>query len=92
MTVHSHQPKADALVALKCMTALPKVVDFLDEPDPAAPFERTENGVTVTAVREMVKLNHNRNCLLCHAPASADERAAVMPYPVSQRVTLARSW
>ena len=31
-----------------------------------------KNGTKVLAIREVVKLNHHRNCLLCHAPATTD--------------------
>ena len=61
---------ADALVALRCFDHLPGVVDFLDEPDPAAPFDREGAFTMQMAVREVVKVNHMRNCLLCHAPVA----------------------
>jgi hypothetical protein len=40
----------------------------------------------VQEVRELVKINHHRNCLLCHAPAntgnvSADTLTAAVPVP-----------
>ena len=70
---HVAEHTADALVALKCKSLLPQVVDFLDEPDPAAPFDREENGDVLKAVREMVKINHHRNCMLCHAPATSND-------------------
>jgi hypothetical protein len=63
---------ADALVALNCVEQMPSVVDFLDEPDPSAPFYRDEGRVKQSAIREVVKVNHLRNCLLCHAPVSQD--------------------
>ena len=31
-----------------------------------------KNGKEVTFVRELVKVNHHRNCLLCHAPGNTD--------------------
>ena len=64
---------ADAIVALECNEVFPALVHFLGEPDPAAPFEREENGKKVLAVRELVKINHHRNCMLCHAPASGTD-------------------
>jgi hypothetical protein len=66
---HVADHAADALVTLKRKDLLPQVVEFLDEPDPAAPFDREENGIQTKAVRELVKVNHHRNCMLCHAPA-----------------------
>jgi hypothetical protein len=41
---------------------------MLDRPDPCAPFEETIGNRKQTVVRELVRINHNRNCLLCHAP------------------------
>ena len=68
---HVAEHAADAIVALELFELLPKLVDFLAEPDPAAPFEVEQAGKKVLMVREVVKLNHHRNCLLCHAPATA---------------------
>ena len=65
-------PAADhaavALLALKPAGLVPRLVDLLDQPDPSAPFldQRTNKPV----VRELVRLNHLRNCLLCHAPSA----------------------
>src|SRR5262245_21820805 len=39
---------------------------FLKEPDPTAPVKK---GGGVVAVRELVRINHLRNCSLCHAQA-----------------------
>ena len=49
---------------------------MVDLPDPAAPFLEPNDR---WHVREMVRVNHLRNCLLCHPPsqASAPMRAAV---------------
>jgi hypothetical protein len=62
---------AVALVSLKVKDAVPRLVDLLDEPDPAAPFLQERNGKEVPVVRELVRVNHLRNCLLCHPPAPA---------------------
>jgi hypothetical protein len=51
-------------------TPLPKLVALLDEADPRAPAEAVVNGKKTLAVRELVRLNHNRSCLLCHPPAN----------------------
>src|SRR5205823_1157758 len=56
---------AHALRKLKPEGAVPKLVDLLDLPDPSAPSKRLGKPV----VRELVRLDHMRNCLLCHAPA-----------------------
>jgi HEAT repeat protein len=57
---------ADALAALGDRDAAPLLVALLDKPDPAAPFA-TQAGASV---REVVRVKHIENCLLCHAPAS----------------------
>src|SRR5262249_3333853 len=61
---------ADALIALEDRAALPKLVALLDQPDPEAPFQN-EKGEWVVA--EMVRINHLRNCLLCHDPSTSKE-------------------
>jgi hypothetical protein len=59
---------ADAIVALQRTDLLPQLVEFLDELDPAAPFGRDDGRTRGMAIRELVKINHHRNCCLCHAP------------------------
>lgn len=53
---------ADAVAKLERTDLIPELVKILDEPDPRLP-KTTGKGSTV---RELVKLNHHRNCLLCH--------------------------
>lgn len=63
---------AEALVALNDKGAVPVLVALLDQPDPTLPLvvnKRTGKRV----VRELVRLNHMRNCFLCHVP-SADTK------------------
>jgi hypothetical protein len=57
---------AEALIALGDLEALPALVGLLDEPDPSLPEENTNGKWVVT---ELVRVNHLRNCLLCHAPS-----------------------
>jgi hypothetical protein len=59
---------ADALVKLDRKDLVPKLIDVLDEPDPRAPMVKNVDGKTVTTVREIVRINHHRNCLMCHSP------------------------
>ena len=54
---------AEALVRLNDTEAVPKLVELLDKPDPRMP-KRQDDGIFVQ--REMVAINHLRNCLLCH--------------------------
>jgi hypothetical protein len=56
---------ADAIVKLQLTNLAPKIAEFLDDLDGPVPYAidgRFE-------VREVVKINHSRNCVLCHAPA-----------------------
>src|SRR6202040_2199696 len=68
---------ADAVVRLECADLVPQLVNMLDEPDPRLPVVRDENGTKVTVVRELVRVNHHRNCMLCHSPAAPDANANV---------------
>ena len=65
---------------------LADVVDVLDQPDPRAPLTQKIDGKNATVVRELVRVNHHHNCLLCHAPANAgivprDVLTAQVPLP-----------
>ncbi|HEV3118469.1 MAG TPA: HEAT repeat domain-containing protein, partial [Gemmataceae bacterium] len=77
---------ADALIKLERTNLVPQLVDLLDDPDPRAPVVREENKKRVQEVRELVRVNHHRNCLLCHAPANtgnvaSDTLTAAVPVP-----------
>jgi hypothetical protein len=55
---------AEAIVALGRAEAAPVLLAVLDGPDPEAPYPR---GVgPARYVRELVRVDHKRNCLLCH--------------------------
>jgi hypothetical protein len=64
---------ADAIVALQRTDLAAELVNLLDEPDPRAPAAQTVGGKQVLAVRELVRVNHQRNCLLCHAPGNSPD-------------------
>jgi hypothetical protein len=70
---------AAALVQLDARAAVPKLVELLTLPDPARPARGRKAGGWV--VRELVRLNHLRNCLLCHA-ASAGPSDGLLRAPV----------
>jgi hypothetical protein len=61
---------AAALTAVDDRAAAKDLTKLLRLPDPLAPMF-TENKKWVKA--ELVKVNHLRNCLLCHAPSSSRE-------------------
>jgi HEAT repeat protein len=84
---------AEALVALNDVSAAPELVNLLSEPDPAAPISgRKEQKY----VREVVRVHHLSQCLLCHPPSItyADPSPGVVPaltwnYPVPDQSTAA---
>ncbi len=59
---------ADALVKLERKDLVPHLVNVLDGPDPRLPVKKEDK----TIVRELVKVNHHRNCALCHAPGNTE--------------------
>jgi hypothetical protein len=71
---------ATALVALNDRAAVPGLLQFLDAPHPAGPFTGDDG---TPLVREVVRINHHRNCQLCHAPSpnSSDPTRAPVPSP-----------
>jgi hypothetical protein len=60
---------ARAIVKLDRKDLIPQLTAMLDEPDPRGPRVEVDGERKVTVVREVVRINHHRNCLLCHAPA-----------------------
>jgi HEAT repeat protein len=75
---------AEALVALEDRDAAPLLVAQLGKPDPAAPYTAGKSG---TGVRQLVRLNHVANCLLCHVPAinGEDPVVGIDPFATLQR-------
>lgn len=63
---------AEALIKLERKDLLGKLIDVFEAPDPRLPVIENRDGKEVTFVREMVKINHHRNCLLCHAPGNTE--------------------
>src|SRR5262249_12721422 len=71
------------LVALHLTRAVPKLVSLFDQPDPTLPHADGPDGLP--KVREMVRINHLRNCVLCHAPSfSADDKVRGFVPPANQ--------
>ncbi len=71
---------ADAMIQLDDQDAVGNLVDLLDDPDPQVPFKNREGE---WVVNELVRVNHMRNCVLCHAPslASSDPVRGLVPVP-----------
>ena len=75
---------AQAIIALDRKDLLPQLADILGEPAPGDPVETTMNDQKVNVVREVVRINHHRNCLLCHPPSqtgNTQEVPGVIPIP-----------
>jgi hypothetical protein len=71
---------AEALVNLDCADSLPALRKMTDEPDPSLPF-RQADGEKKWLVKEVVRVNHLRNCVLCHAPMGTGKGLVVAPVP-----------
>src|SRR6185436_18485707 len=63
---------AEALVKLDRKDVMADLVEVLERPDPRLPVAEKRDGKDVVTVRELVKVNHHRNCLLCHAPGNTE--------------------
>jgi hypothetical protein len=73
---------AEAFVALGDKGAVPRLEELADEPAPGLPAPVAGRAGPV-AVREMVRVNHLANCLLCHPPSldRKDPVRGVIPVP-----------
>src|SRR6185295_8927512 len=71
---------AEALIKIGDSSALVLVNLLVGEPDPALPQLNSDNK---WIVRELVRVNHMRNCLLCHASSTSatDLVRGLMPTP-----------
>ena len=63
---------SEAIVKLERSDLIPQLLDVLERSDPRAPELREVAGKKSNVVRELVRINHHHNCLLCHAPATAE--------------------
>ena len=66
-----------ALTELNDQKAYQSVRKLVDAPDPCEPFQEEKKWY----VRELVRVNHLRNCLLCHAASSLDSDPVRAPIP-----------
>jgi hypothetical protein len=65
----------EAISSLGLKDGAARLIDLLNEPDPGEPFLQTMGDRPVVVRRELVRVNHHHNCLLCHAPAGTTEKA-----------------
>jgi RNA polymerase sigma factor (sigma-70 family) len=71
---------AEALIALEDRGAVPALRRLAQEPDPSLPFRDPEQGGALV-VREVVRVNHFRNCMMCHAASTGDKDLVRGPVP-----------
>jgi hypothetical protein len=69
---------ASALVALNDQDATDNLEKLASKPDPSRPFKKGEKWY----VRELVRVNHLGNCLLCHPPSQDRRDIVTAPIPV----------
>jgi hypothetical protein len=74
---------AEAIVALKMKDEIHNLATLLDKPDPRAPYGKPISKQRF--VKELVRVNHLANCLLCHAPSfrAGDKVRGLVP-PANQ--------
>jgi hypothetical protein len=70
---------AEALVNLQDHGVIGQLVATLDAPDPLEPIVDGQGG---SAVRQLVRIHHLTNCLLCHPPASTAQNPVLGGDPV----------
>lgn len=83
MPVVSHRASY-AIRQLDRKDLAPQLAAFLDEPAPGDPEKKMVGENEVCEVREAVRINHHRNCLLCHPPSATgqpNEVPGVIPIP-----------
>jgi hypothetical protein len=75
-----------AVVDLGRTDLIPELVALLDEPDPRMPQLKKYDGKEVYLAHQLVRVNHHRNCMLCHAPVQS---AKALPETLTAGVPLA---
>ncbi|MEQ8787201.1 MAG: HEAT repeat domain-containing protein [Pirellulaceae bacterium] len=71
---------AEALVQLEAREVIPELLHLLEAPDPRDPYVNDQGN---WAVKELVAVNHLKNCQLCHTQsvATSDPLRGVVPIP-----------
>lgn len=89
---------SDAIVRLKHKDMVPQLIAMLDRPEPGTPTFKDAGGEKVAEkvaeIREVVRVNHHKNCMLCHPPGNTPDVPATAikaqvaipgePFPQSQ--------
>jgi len=66
----------EAIARMGRSDLIPELVAVLSEDDPRLPASKNVDGKKISSVREMVRVNHHRNCMMCHAPRDPVTTAA----------------
>jgi hypothetical protein len=74
---------AEALVALRDKEAIPILEALFDAPPTGMPSPESGGLQQSPVVRELVRINHRKNCLLCHPPSfkETDFVRGIVPAP-----------
>jgi hypothetical protein len=92
---------AESLVALDLRGTVPQLIPLLDARDLREPYPVDQGKTRRVVVPELVRMNHLRNCLLCHDYSSspADPVRGLVPHaehlvplPASGARTTGKSW
>jgi hypothetical protein len=67
---------ADAIARMGRSDLIPELVAVLATEDPRMPTVKSADGKQISTIREMVKINHHRNCMMCHSPGNPDNVSA----------------
>jgi hypothetical protein len=62
---------AEAVAKLERADLIPELLAVMESADPRLPEKKERGGKSVALVREVVKVNHHRNCAMCHAPVGS---------------------
>jgi hypothetical protein len=76
------QHAAQVVAKVQRSDLIPQLIAVLERPDPRLASVAKVGDKTTWVLRELVRINHHRNCLLCHAPAErvpAEVRRAPRP-------------
>jgi hypothetical protein len=60
---------AEVIAKIERTDLIPQLIAVLERPDPRLAALRKVADKSELVLRELVRVNHHRNCLLCHAPA-----------------------
>lgn len=78
-----------SIASLQMKDLIPELITMLDSPDPRVPIVQEKKGKQAPVVREVVRINHHRNCLLCHPPGNTSDVMTIEPFKGSSERKIA---